>query len=346
MTADGARVAYSPGWEVGPTPRIAAVVSSFRRATFLEGLLAALTTQTLDPSDFEVVVVDNGSGDETWERLVALAAASPARLAVASLPTNRGPGGGRNHGLGLVRAPLAAITDDDCLPTPGWLEAMLEAAASGADVVQGQVQADPATRDTAGPWDHVKWITAPTPFFETCNVAYRLSSFHKVGGFDEDDPLTAQFGGRAFGEDALVAWRMVEAGAQQSFWPDALVYHRVIPAGFAHWLRDQRNLVGFPGLGARSPLVAEWFWHRYFLTKETARFDLAVAGVAGAVCARRPWLALAAIPWAAARLPHARRLAGADRRQTPLRLAQLTVGDVVSLISLVEGTVRHRRLLL
>ncbi len=344
--SDDSRVAYSPSWDAGPTPRIAAVVSSFRRPHFLDGLLAALTTQTLDPEHFEVVVVDNGSGDETWERLVALAAASPARVAVTSLPTNRGPGGGRNHALSLVRAPVAAITDDDCLPTPGWLEAMLEAASSGADVVQGQVEADPAAPEGAGPWDHVKWITSPTPFFETCNVAYRLSFFHEVGGFDERDALTAQVSGRAFGEDALVAWRMQEVGARGAFWPEALVYHRVIPAGFGDWLRDQRNLVGFPGLGERSPLVANWFWHRIFLSEETARFDLAVIGLAGAVAARRPWLALAAVPWAAARLPRARLLAGADRRQTPLRLAQLTLGDAVSLLSLLEGSVRHRRLLL
>jgi glycosyltransferase involved in cell wall biosynthesis len=324
---------------------VSAVVSTYRRPQFLDGLLAALATQTLAVADFEVIVVDNGSGDDTWERLRAAVEASPLRLCAVSLSDNRGPGGGRNAGLALVRAPVVAVTDDDCLPTPGWLEAMVAASDSGADLVQGEVRADPDAGE-AGPWDHVKWITEPTPFFETCNVAYRMSYVHKVGGFDEEDALTAQVSGRAFGEDALLAWRLQEAGARPVFCHQSVVHHRVIPAGYGAWLRDRRNLVGFPGLGARSPLVARWFWHRYFLTRQTALTDLASVGLVSALLLRRPWLAWLALPWLATRLPEARRLAGPVRTRTPLRLLQLAAGDAVSLGSLLEGSARHRRLVL
>jgi glycosyltransferase involved in cell wall biosynthesis len=339
-------VVYSPSWDSASTPRIAAVVSSYRRPDFLNGLVAALVDQTLPVEDFEIIVVDNGSGDRTWDILQEHARTSPARLAVTTLAQNRGPGGGRNHGLSFVRAPYVAITDDDCLPTPGWLAAMLASLEQGIEVVQGQVEADPADRDTAGPWDHTKWILLPTPFFETCNVAYRTSSVQAVGGFDETDSLTAQVSGRAFGEDALLAWRVQEAGGRAAFTQDSLVYHRNIPATFADWLHGQRNLVGFPGLGNRSPLVAEWFWHRYFLARETALFDLATTSLAAALVTRRSWVAAGAVPWAYHRWPEAKRLSRGSRPLAAVRLAQLAVSDAVSLGSLIQGSIRHRRLLL
>ena len=215
--------------------------------------MAALVDQSLPHDEYEIIIVDNGSGDLTWDTLREFARSSPARLAVTMLPQNRGPGGGRNHGFTFVRAPYVAITDDDCLPTPGWLAAMLASLEQGCAVTQGQVHADPSDRDTAGPWNHTKWITSPTPFFETCNVAYRISAVTAVGGFDETDPLTAQVSGRAFGEDALLAWRVQEAGGQATFAKDSLVYHRNIPADFGDWLDGQRNLVGFAGLGNQQP---------------------------------------------------------------------------------------------
>jgi GT2 family glycosyltransferase len=345
-TITGAEAAFSPTWDSGPTPRIAAVVSSYRRPEFLADLVDALSAQSLPTQDYEIVIVDNGSGDTTWDVLRQLVSATPARLAVTTLAENRGPGGGRNHGASFVRAPYLAITDDDCLPSPGWLAAMLVALESGHDVVQGQVQADPATADRAGPWDHTKWIGRPTPFFETCNVAYRASSFAKVGGFDEHDALTAQIGGRAFGEDALLAWRVQEAGGQAQFCPESLVYHRNISASYRDWLHGQRNLVGFPGLGNRSPLVAEWFWHRYFLAEETALFDLAAASVVAAILTRRLWLLAGVLPWLRVRWPEARAKAGGKRDVSVVRLVQLAISDGVSLASLVEGSVRHRRVLL
>lgn len=338
-------VLYSAAWKKGPTPQIAVVVSTYRRPEFLQGLVATLLAQSLAKGSYEIVIVDNGSGDATWSRLTELMPGSPARMAIARLSENRGPGGGRNYAMTFVRAPLVAFTDDDCLPSAGWLEAMVTALERG-DVVQGQVQADPADRDASGPWDHTKWITDPTPFFETCNVGYRTGAFTAVGGFDENDPLTAQRSGRAFGEDALLAWRVQEAGGRALFAPDSLVYHRNIPANFWQWLEGQRNLVGFPGLGNRSPLVAKWFWHRYFLCRDSALFDLAACSVAVAMVTRRPWLAAGVLPWIRYRWPEARRRAGGSRRIAVTRLGQLAVSDVVSLVSLVEGSVRHRRLVL
>jgi hypothetical protein len=266
-------------------------------------------------------------------------------MAALRLPANRGPAPGRNAGVAASRAPLVAITDDDCLPTPGWLRGIRAAFAGGAEVVQGAVRADPSTVDRMGPWDHTIWVSPPTPFFETCNVAYRRTAFDRAGGFDEDDPLLHPPSGRAFGEDACLAWEVQRTGGRAAFAADAVVHHRCIPSTYERWLADQRELVGFPGLARRSPLVARMFVGGVFLSRRSACFDLAVGGVTAAVLLRRPWPALLTLPWARMRWADAVRV-GRSRRAAPALLARLAWSDAVALGSLVRGSVRHRRLVL
>lgn len=333
-------------WAGGPVPDVAVVVSTYDRVAYLAELVAALEAQSLPLDAFEVVVVDNGSGDGTWAALDRLVAGTRLRMVACRLPANRGPAGGRNAAARLVRAGYLAFTDDDCLPAAGWLEAVLGTFAPGVDLVQGRVEPQPQSLPRLGIWGHTIWVTGATPFYETCNVAYRRSAFEAVGGFDEDDPLTARAHGRAFGEDACLAWQVQEGGGKAAFAGHAVVEHRCTPGGFWDRLAEHRHLSGFPGLARRSPLVARSCWHRVFLTRRSAAFDLAVgAGVAGLVT-RRPVLALGALPWLWLRWPEAR-AKGAGRRTTAgWRLLQLAALDLTTLVSLVEGSVRHRRLML
>ncbi|MGH9122208.1 MAG: glycosyltransferase, partial [Acidimicrobiales bacterium] len=323
-------------------------VSTFNRPHNLPGLVAALEKQDLDPDEFELIVVDNGSGPPTWEALAELVGASARRALGARLEVNRGPGGGRNAGVALARAPLVAFTDDDCLPTPGWLPALLHTFEENphVEVVQGRVAPDPEGVAAAGPWDHTVDIGGQTPWFETCDVAYRSSALARVGGFDESDELTGRGeGGRAFGEDAVLAWKVLQSGGEAAFVPEALVHHRVVPATFQKTLSEWRHFQGFPGLVKRSGVVRDSLFLGLFLNRQTARFDLALVGIAGALITRRPVLAVAALPWLRWRWPVARRQAGGTREALVL-LAQRGAIEGVGLASLIEGSARHRRLVL
>lgn len=316
-------------------------VPTYDRCGFLPMLVERLAAQTLAPERFEVVVVDNGSHDDTWDVLRGLVEGSALRIAARRLPANRGPAGARNAAVATSRAPLLAFTDDDCLPEPGWLEALL-AAADAADLVQGRTEPD-RSLPPAGAWARTIRIAGPTPLFETCNIAYRRTAFEAAGGFDESDPVSARPGGRAFGEDALLGAAVLAVGGRRAFAPDAVVHHRYLPGSFVGHVREMRNLAGFPALARRSPALAAACWHRVFLTPRTAAFDLGVLGVLGAVIGRRPVLALATAPWVAQTLPLVREHGG---RSAAVRLAQLAVADAVGAASLVEGSLRHGRLLL
>jgi glycosyltransferase involved in cell wall biosynthesis len=347
MTRAATRVAevlHSAAWD-GTRPTISALVTTFGRASYLPELVATLEAQDLPAGEFEAVLVDNGSRDDTWAELSRLVAATPMPMCVVRVEENHGPAPGRNAGVAHTRAPLVAITDDDCLPTPRWLPEVRAAFEDGADVVQGAVHATQPTREGLGPWDHTIWVSSPTPFFETCNVSYRRTAFDRAGGFDEDDPLLHPPSGRAFGEDACLAWEVQRTGGRAAWAGDALVHHRCIPSTYKKWLADQRQLSRFPGLARRSPLVARWLTYGVFLSPRSARFDLAVVGVLASVLLWMPWPLLLVLPWLRLRWNNARYHARRVRR-TPAVLLMLTWSDIVALAAMAYGSVRYRRLVL
>lgn len=284
-------------------------------------------------------MIDNGSSDDTWTTLMQLVRSTPLRMTGLRLPTNVGPAGARNAAVSVSRGAVVAFTDDDCLPEPQWLEALL-AATAGADVVQGRTEPDDVA---TGAWDRTIRIVAPTPLFETCNVAYRRGHFEAAGGFPDADSVVAGAGRRAFGEDVLLGAAVVEAGAIHGFAADAVVRHRYLTASYADHLRQMRNLSGFPALTRRSPLLARALWGGLFLTSRSAAFDLAVVGAIVALVRRRPAPLLAAVPWIVATVPITREHGG---RHVVIRLVQLAVADAVAAASLVEGSIRHRRVVL
>lgn len=343
-----ADIAVGAAWAAAPArPAVSVVIATFGRPGYLGELVAALAALVPPAGGVEAVIVDNGSGHTTWATLLALLETSPMALAAVRLAANRGPGGGRNAGLAVARGEVIAFTDDDCVPTPSWLPALVAPFADPAvAVVQGRVLPDPAQAATMGPWDHTVDIGGPTPWFETCNVAYRADALRAVGGFDEDDPLTSRHdGGRAFGEDALLGWMVVQAGGRRAWAPDALVHHRCVPARWRDFFGSYRWVEGFPGLADRSGIVNEALFWRVFLARETARLDLALAAVAAAALARRPALLIGVYPWARGRWPEAVHRAR-GRRAAPFRLAQRFVVEAYGALNLARGSVRHRRLVL
>lgn len=321
------------------------VVSTFDRAGFLPGLLAALEAQR-DAPPFEVVVADDGSQDGTWDVLTRRSADTTLPLCAVRLPANRGAGAGRNAAVALARASLIAFTDDDCLPTPGWVAALAGAFTSAGtgdrvDIVQGRTEPEPV--QPPGTWARSLWVSGPTPWMETCNIAYRRSAFDAVGGFAQDDPLVGRAGrGRGFGEDTWLGHQVLARGGARLFADGAVVHHRWRPATFGDHVAERRLLTLFPALVRRVPALADSCWGGVFLSRRTAAVDLAVLCVAGAAVARRPLWLVGVLPWLTTSWHPAR----ARRGSFPLRLGQAAVADVAGLVALLYGSARHRRLVL
>ena len=91
-------------------PLISAVLCTYNRAPLLARALGALTAQTLGLEQFEVVLVDDGSSDETAE--IAAHFAPLMNLRYSRQP-NSGLAAAKNHGICLSKAPIVVILDDD-----------------------------------------------------------------------------------------------------------------------------------------------------------------------------------------------------------------------------------------
>jgi mycofactocin glycosyltransferase len=100
----------------GPGPADVTVVIPVRdRQAELARCLAGLAPMP------RVIVVDDCSADPAG---IAQAAAG-AGARVLRRPVNGGPGAARNTGLAAAQTPLVAFLDSDCVPGPGWLDALL-----------------------------------------------------------------------------------------------------------------------------------------------------------------------------------------------------------------------------
>jgi glycosyltransferase involved in cell wall biosynthesis len=310
---------------VGDPPAVSVIVPARNAARTIGDTLAALARQDLS-APYEVVVVDDGSDDGTAE--VAEQAGGAVRVIRSE---GRGPGPARNAGAKESRAPVLAFTDADCVPTSGWLSSGM-AALGEADLVQGRVEPDPAAQ--LGPFDHTVWVVGESGLYETANLFVRRDLFDRLGGFE--DFLGARIG-KPLAEDVWLGWRARRADARTAFSSEALVHHAVLERGPGGYVGERLRLVYFPAIARRVPELRDsLFFGRWFLTRRSAAFDLAAAGMAVAAWRRSPLALLAAAPYAVG-------LARYGRRWRSARVAAVEAGaDAVGFAALAWGSARSR----
>lgn len=202
------------------------IVPARNEGAGIDRCLSALQAQ--DIGGFEIVVVDNGSTDDTAAR----AAAFPVTLVSEPRP---GPAAARNAGIRKARGAMLAFTDADCVPQPDWLRQLL----AGADdeetgcFVGEIVPLDPLNpvarrlhmREDICP---LRLLSQSPPVAATGNIAYRRSVFEAIGLFDETFDC---------GEDGDLFWRMVRSGQfRYRYHPNAVVAHNH-PAGLLELFR-------------------------------------------------------------------------------------------------------------
>ncbi len=324
------------------------VVPTRDRAHRLGALLESLDAQL--GIDFEVIVVDNGSLDETPELL----SRKFPRLGLRSVRLERGAGAGtaRNAGWRLARAPLVAFVDDDCTAEPGWLQALVTAhRRQPAAVVQGRTDPEPDELHKLGAFSRTQHVMGLGPHFQTCNIAYPRELLERLGGFDEDLRYT--------GEDTDLAWRAREAGSEATFEDGARVRHAVHSLGAAALVRRSQGWADTVAVVKRHPELRRHYTMSVFWKPTHAWLPVALAGFA--LERRRRAFGLLAVPWVVHTLPRY----GALRESEPeggwsvppppgngpnprgriralLELPARLAVDVTEMAALARGSARYR----
>jgi glycosyltransferase involved in cell wall biosynthesis len=181
-------------------PFLSVVVPTYKRQTLLHKTLEGLAKQTLTPDAFEVLVVNDGSPDNTQSYLDGRIGTLPYTLRPIHL-SNGGPGRARNTGIREAKGKVIVFLDDDIEPSPECLEVHFKLHQG----LEPLVVIGPQRRDTklgqTEPlwirWEHQMlekqyaqfasgaWTEAGPNHFYTGNASVRRDLLLAVGGFDE-----------------------------------------------------------------------------------------------------------------------------------------------------------------
>jgi len=192
--------------------------------------LKALQQQSLNKSDFEVIIVSDGPDEETAHVVRKLKGARNFRY--LSLPERKGPAAARNLGWLSAKAPVIAFTDDDTLPDRHWLEKFLSIADpirpiafTGKVVVPRNRRPTDYEQNTAG---------LETADFVTANCACTKLALIATGGFDERFSM-------AWREDSDLEFRLILHGIPIIKIESAIVVHPVREAKWGVSIKEQKK---------------------------------------------------------------------------------------------------------
>lgn len=226
---------------------LSVIIPTYNRAGVLTRCLRALFGQRGVDASWEIIVVDDGSTDNTSEVVRTLAQDSPMPLRYQHQP-NRGPAAARNNGIRMAEGRLVYMTDSDVLATPDLLRrhlAVHDRQPAPSVGVLGLMRWAPDLQVTPFMrwWEGVRFrfdrlLAGIEPinhtYFYTCNISVKRQFLMEHGLFDERFPSAAY-------EDTELAYRLKEHGFRLVFDPDAVAYHDH-PTDFAHACRQMETI--------------------------------------------------------------------------------------------------------
>jgi glycosyltransferase involved in cell wall biosynthesis len=211
-------------------PSISLVVCAYNARGTLDECLRHATG--LDYPGLEVLVVDDGSTDETPDIVERFPTVRLVRTQRAGL------GSARNAGYAAAQGHLVAYIDSDAYPTPEWpyymalgLDSSTVCGVGGPNVAppKDPVGAQRVARAPGGPI-HVLVSDDRAEHLPGCNMAFWKPVLEEAGGFD---PAYT-----AAGDDVDICWKLLNRGWEIAFHPAALVWHHR-RAGVIDYLRQQ-----------------------------------------------------------------------------------------------------------
>jgi glycosyltransferase involved in cell wall biosynthesis len=215
---------------------ISVVMTTHNRCSLLPEALKSLLVQEADGLQYEVIIVDNNSTDQTRQVIESFVKSGHSNLRYVFEP-QQGISYGRNAGIANARAPIIAFTDDDVRVAPNWLGNIKKAFDdhSEVDFVGGKILPhwphEPPSWLTRDHWwplalldsgDDAFYVNAGNPMvLPTANASFRRDVFSRFGLF------SPEFSSREDHELILRLWR---EGRQGLYQPAIIVTADVQPA--------------------------------------------------------------------------------------------------------------------
>ncbi len=219
---------------------VSVCICTYNRAAQLQRAMESLFAQQTDELfAYEIVVVDDGSTDDTCETVQQAMGRSPVPLRYCR-QVNRGVAAARNRTVAEAAGAWLAFFDDDELASPSWLTTLWRTALStGAECVGGPCLLSLPEGSGVAPTGTVRKLLGENPFMTrsesslgfldprrlttaipgTGNALVKRSAISRVGGFRED---------LRYGEDAAFFRHAKRIGIKLAVAPTAVV-HQIVP---------------------------------------------------------------------------------------------------------------------
>jgi len=207
-------------------PSVSVVIPVYNRAAPIQACLASLFAQTYPQTRYEIIVVDDGSTDDTAEQVRQSAAAWNGTLRLLQ-KKNAGPASARNAGIRASEAEVIAFIDSDCLASPDWLESLLkvlvtsDASGVGGPLFDSSPQGWVAEYLHAASFFRHRVRHGQVEYLLTANVAFRRAALLALHGFSERRG--------AWCEDADLSFRLTQAGYRLLLAEQGIVTHYGTP---------------------------------------------------------------------------------------------------------------------
>jgi len=219
--------------------KITVILCTYNRCqTLAKALESAAALRVPEPDEWEVLVVDNNSSDQTRQVVQEFCQRYPRRFHYL-FEAQQGKSYALNAGIRKSRGDVLAFMDDDVTVPPTWLQD-LTASLHNTDWAGAGGRILPQRTFTPPRWLLLKERYALGPFalfdlgpeagelaeapFGT-NMALRREMFEKYGGFRTD--LGPRPGSEIRGEDSEFSRRLLAAGERLRYEPSAVVYHAI-----------------------------------------------------------------------------------------------------------------------
>jgi cellulose synthase/poly-beta-1,6-N-acetylglucosamine synthase-like glycosyltransferase len=214
----------------GVAPRYSIIIPAYNETAVIGDCVRAIARQSVPRQQYEIIVVDDASLDETSQVAKSAGADRVFRI------EHGGAAAARNAGLNVARGELVLFTDADCFPSYAWLSRMIEPFSDpGVVGTKGTYRTDQRSliaRLAQLEFEYRYERMAALPkidFIDTYAAAYRRQVLLDEGGFDRAYAAATV-------EDVDLSFRLAQKGYRMIFVPDAWVTH-LHPAGLFPYLR-------------------------------------------------------------------------------------------------------------
>jgi glycosyltransferase involved in cell wall biosynthesis len=220
-------------------PYFSIIIPTYERPRQLATCLKSLTRLEYPSDLFEVIVVDDGN-KAPLDRIVAPFCNRIKLILIRQL--NSGPAAARNTGAVRANGKFLAFTDDDCRPSPNWLQALSVRFANEPESIIGGRTLNTLLNNlystmsqviTDAVYDYYNNDSDQEHFFTTNNLSLPADRFRAVGGFDTTFPLAA-------GEDREFCDRWLQHGYPMIYAPEVVINHAHV-LSFRSFLKQRLN---------------------------------------------------------------------------------------------------------